>query len=313
MKNLLLLLLFVSEFAFSQQKNMDTKWHLTIIDSATSKRIERVTISIGQTRSLITDVDGATDIDKHFLDRTDTISISCIGYKSVKLIPGINHILPDTVRLSALVRQLKGVKIGLSKLKEITLGDLKKSYNTHRITNPETENAQYIPNGNKIKGIIISVNYIVNDKLKGIEMPFKVGLYTKSKNNPFPDKELIEDSIIVYNPEKKTHLSVDVSKYNIQLPEDGVIVAFEPLSPSRYGKDSIWYNGHKMLRMPGIDMDLKRKGDYAEHPHDYVDRKTPYSLVIDVADKWDFDQLLLHSYLYDDGNNFAITITIEPD
>ncbi len=168
--------------------------------------------------------------------------------------PGINYIFPDTVRLSASVTSLKEVKVSATKPIETIIGDVKKSYNTHRITWPNSAYAQFIPNEKKIKGTITSVEYVINDELHGIERPFRVRLFTKSKTSLSLDRELIKDSIIVYNPKKERRISIDISKYNVQLPEDGVIVIFETLSPSYYGNDSIWINGQKFLKMPGIDM-----------------------------------------------------------
>ena len=66
-------------------------------------------------------------------------------------------------------------------------------------------------------------------------------------------------------------------------------------------------------RTPGIDMELKKEGNYSGHPHDKEDRKTTYSMVMDSGDQYSYEQILFDSYLYDDGNNFAITITVAPD
>jgi hypothetical protein len=308
--NKFLLLIIIPSFAFAQQKQTSLNlWHLTVVDSVTAKGIDRVTVSINKKRYYTTDVNGVIDINRSLINQDDNIIFSCIGYKSNVIVPGINHRFPDTIKLLASVRSLKEVKISLLKPMETTIGDIKKSYNSHRVPNPEEEFVQYIPNNKKITGIITSIEYVLNDELHGIEMPFKVGLYTKSKKSIFPDEELIKDSIIVYNPQKKRQLSVDISRYNIQLPEDGVIVTFETLSPKYYGKDSIWYKGRNHLKMPGIDMDLKEKDSY---PTDFEkhDRKGPYSMVINVNDKWSSEEVKFHSYIFTEGNNLAITLTV---
>lgn len=316
MKNFFFLLLItfcISTSAFSQEKNTPALWHLTIVDSATKQCIVRATVSVDSGKYLSTNEHGQISLRKDLLYKTDTLRISSVGYRTAVFIPGFRVKLPDTIRLVAVVTVLKEVAINPNSPRGIILGDFKKKYNTHRVTSPDDKYLQYVPNDVKTKGIITSVEYVINDELHGIEMPFRLGLYTKNQNSPFPDHALITDTIIVYNPERKTHLSVDISKYNIQLPEDGVMVALETLSPAYYGKDSVWYYGQKRARTPGIDMDLKKKGDYAAHVKDLSDRKTTYSMVIDTADEWDLNQLMMHSYLYDDGNNYAITITIVPD
>lgn len=316
MKKLCFLLLIsfcISSFAFSQEKNRSTLWHLTIVDSATNQGIVRATISVDSGKYLSANEHGQIDLRKDLLYKTDTLYISSIGYKIALFIPGFKVKLPDTIRLVAAVTALKEVAINSNLPRRVVLGDFKKKYNTHRTTSPEDKFLQYIPNDRKIKGTITSIQYVLNDELHGIEMPFKIGIYAKNKNNPFPDHALIADTIIVYNAERKNHLSVDISKYNLQLPEDGVMVALETLPSAYYGKDSVWYYGQKRVRTTGIDMDLKKKGEYTTRVKDLSDRKTTYSMVIDAADEKDLDRLMIHSYLYDDGNNYAITIIVMPE
>jgi hypothetical protein len=305
----LFVLTCISDFAFSQQKSNPVIWHLTIVDSTTSKGVDRATVSINKNKNFSTDINGAIDINKTLINPKDNIRISCMGYKSIWLMSGIDNKYPDTIRLSSSVISLKEVKVS-SLNRQIEIGDIKKSYNSHRTTSPNDAYAQFIPNERKIKGTISSVEYVLNDELHGIEMPFRVRLYTKNKSNLSLDQELTNDSIIVYNPEKKRLVSVDLLRYNIQLPEDGIIVVFETLDSSYYSKDPIRYMGYERVRLPGIDMDLKKKNDYTADLHDKSDRKGSYSMVGPTADRWNFDDAYDQWYAYADGNNFAITVTI---
>jgi hypothetical protein len=312
MYKLLLLLLVPSNFAFSQQKvSKQNLWHLTVADDISLKGIDKATLSINKTH-YITNANGVIIIDKTTINQGDSIIISCIGYKSRLMKPGLGNQYPDTIRLLISVTTLKEVAVHSTKSKGVILGDLKEKYNTHRTLQPEQEMVQFIPNDKKIKGTITEVEYVLNDELHGIEMPFKVSLYLKSNGSIFPGEELTKDSIIIYNPEKKRTVTVDISKYNIQFPKDGVIVTFETLSPAYYKKDLTWYQGRWELKMPGIDMDLKKKGDY---PIDLQkkDRTGPYSMVISVADKWDPEEVKFHSYIFSEGINAAITIKVSPE
>ena len=316
MKKLCLLLLItfsISNSTFSQEKNTPALWHLTVVDSATNQGIARATVSVDSGKNLSANDHGQISLRKDLLYKTDTLRISSVGYKAVVFIPGFRVKLPDTIRLVRTAIALREVAVNLNMPKGLIMGDYKKKYYDHRMTGPDEKYLQYIPNNAKAKGTISSIDYVINDELHGIEMPFRVGIYAKNKNNPFPDHTLITDTIIVYNPERKTRVSIDVSKYNLQLPEDGVIVGLETLPPAYYGKDSVLHYGQKMARTPGIDMDLKKKGDYSAHPDNKEDRKTTYSMVMEADGKWSYEQILFDSYLYDDGNNFAITITVVPD
>jgi hypothetical protein len=312
MYKLLLLLFFTSNFAFSQQKaNKENLWHLTVIDDISLKGIDKATLSINKTH-YITNINGVINIDKAIINSKDSILVCCIGYKSRIIKPSPGYQYPDTVTLSILVTNLNEVAVRSNMTKQIIMGDVKEKYNSHRVCHPEQELAQYIPNYKKIKGIITEVTYVLNDELHGIEMPFKVSLYLKSKGSIFPAEELTKDSIIVYNPEKKRKVTVDISKYNIQLPEDGVIVTFETLSPAYYKKDLIWNHGQCDPKMPEIDMDLIKKDDYPID-REMKDRTGPYSMVISVTDKWNPEEVKFHSYIFTEGNNAAITIKVSPE
>jgi len=312
MYKILLVLIIISNFAFSQQRaDKQNLWHLTVTDDVTLKAIDKATLTINKTH-YITNTNGVINIDKATINPKDSIIASCIGYQSRIIEPRQGYQYPDTVKLSILVTNLNEVAVRSNKAKQIIMGDVKEKYNSHRICHPEDELAQFIPNEKKIKGIITEVEYVLNNELQGIEMPFKVSLYLKSKDSVFPAEELTKDSIIVYNPEKKRKVTVDISKYNIQLPEDGVIVTFETLSPAYYKKDLVWNYGQLDPRMPEIDMDLKKKDDYPID-REKRNRTGPYAMVISVADKWDPEEVKSHSYIFTEGNNAAITIKVSPE
>lgn len=314
---LFMLSIFIPGFAFSQEKKNPSLWHLTIVDNTTNKGIDRVTIAINGTRYFSTDVHGDINIDKNTIGAKGNVRISSVGYRPIVLFPRSNLNFPDTVKLSVSLTTLKEVKVGPGEPAGVTIGDIKKTYNTHRVPNPNEQYIQFIPNEKRVRGRIIAVNYALNDELHGIEKPFKVRLYTKSKGSLFPDQELTKDSITVYNPEKKRQLSVDISRYDISMPVDGVIAIFETLSPVDYGKDSIWYNKKPQgkrwfVKMPGLDMALKKKDDYPLD-RDKKDRMSPYSMVRPKTDLLNFDDIKDQFYVFSEGNNFAISVTVSPD
>ncbi|RYE26747.1 MAG: hypothetical protein EOP45_03380 [Sphingobacteriaceae bacterium] len=311
------LIIFIPGFAFSQEKKNPSLWHLTIVDNTTNKGIDRVTIAINGTKYFSTDVYGSTSIDKAFIGLEGEVRISSVGYHPVVLFPRSNLNFPDTVKLSTSVTILKEVRVRPGPPAGTTIGVIKKRYNSHRIPNLNEQFAQFIPNENRVKGRIVSVNYVLNDELHGIANPFKVRLYPKSKGSLFPDQELTKDSIIAYNQEKKHRLSIDVSLYDITMPEDGIIAVFETLSPKYYGKDSIWYEkkpfyGRWRRKIPGIEMDLKKKDSYPLD-HDKKDRKGPYAMVRPKADILNYEDIKDQFYVFPEGNNFAISITVSPN
>jgi len=314
MRRLLYILFFCFSYSQAQEKQGDANWHLTVADSFDKKGLANATISFKDKKYLISDVYGRVDVPLNIFADGDTIRISCIGYKTTEFKYFRKQPLPDTIALVGSHVVLGEVSISSVASQKMLLGDIKKKYNTHRAPNPSQEFILFIPNENKIKGTIKSIEYVLNDVLKGIDMPFKVNLYTKDKNDLFPDQRLLKDSLIVRNPQKSQHLSVDISRYGIKFPQEGVLVSFETLDTSYY-KDSTFYKGPQgqrwIRKMPGIDMDLKQANNYSV---DYgkKDRKTSYSMVMGVDAKASPEFLKFTSYVFADGNNLAISLTIIP-
>ena len=259
MRKFLFVLTAVSNFVFVQQKSPKGLWHLTIVNNTTAKGIAGATISINSKRYFITDVSGVADIDKNIVDQHDSIRISSIGYQTKWLRRAGVDKLPDTIRLAESITGLDEVKIDPLKSPTITLSGLKTRYGAHFQPGPNREFAQYMPNDKKITGTIISVGFELNDDVHGIEMPFNIEILSRSKDSIFPDTALFTDSIIVRNPEKKKRLSVDISHYHIQVPENGFFVVFQTLPRSYYKNNSIWYDGRYHIRIPGINVFLKQK------------------------------------------------------
>lgn len=146
-------------------------------------------------------------------------------------------------------------------------------------------------------------------------MPFNVELLSRSTDSIYPDTALIKDSIIVYNPERKRKLRVDVSKYHIQIPANGFFAVFQALSPSYYSKQTIWYKKYEHYKIPGLNMHLNKRDDFDGGCCDVdwpADRKGFYCLLAGGRSKWkDFikrDQWIV----YADGINYAISANITP-
>ena len=268
-------------------------------------------MAVDNEKHFIADSHGLISIDKTYIRLNDTLKLSCVGFQSKKILVDKNFTYPDSLKLFAVNIALNEVVINSSK-PELKIGVIKKAYNSQLRGNPNTIYAQYIPNDKGVSGTITTIEYFVNNISGGIERPFKVGFYTKGKNDIFPDKDLLNDSVVVFNPKKKKRIVVDVSKYNIPFPKDGVMAVFETLCPESYGSDLYRDNGRLYSRIPGIDIDLKNKGDYATDA-EKLNRTTPFALVMNknAYGRFTIEYVQHNSFLYVDGSNFGIVITVE--
>ena len=64
-------------------------------------------------------------------------------------------------------------------------------------------------------------------------LPFKFNLYTKDSLG-YPDKPLLEKDILIAKKDSKIWTKVDVSSYNLKMPNDGVFIVFILLKKEEY-------------------------------------------------------------------------------
>lgn len=309
MFRLLLTFLIICIFSVVQAWPILSLHRFTVADKVTGRGISRATLAIGQL-IFITNDDGSVVIQNKLLTPGENIHVTCVGYNPLDSRITTKK-LPDTLKLEPLTIPLRSISIALGR-PEIKLGDMQKKFPAERITRPNAQYVQYIPNGQHLKGTITTVSFDINNRLHGIRMPFRLGLFAKKAGSALLANSLIGDGIVVRNTEGKKHINVDVSRYQVPLPADGVMVAFETLPPQYYGTDSVWYQGNKMARTPGIDMHLRNKDDFSSDEKDMNDdRKGAYSMVINTDSKADSTNYLFQTYRYATGTSFAITISVD--
>jgi hypothetical protein len=285
---------------FAQNKKHQTVFKLTIIDSVTESKLSGATVSIGATKGYISDINGIAAIDASAISYNDTIKISYVGYKPYLF--NYHGIFPDTILLDPLTTDLQEVSIHNTN-KKISLGCAYDNFDGGYLPGANQEIAEYIPNNAGIRGTILSIDIVLDNVTKGVGKPFKINIYSKNKGHLYPGKKLIQDSIIVYDPERLTTINVDISKYNIQVPPEGIFIGFETLSPSFYNNEQIKSHGQYFSKIPGI------KGHFANHGFDQVESMKDglaYSLLRDLNGFSDWS-------IFAEGTNFALGATVSPD
>ncbi|TWI98180.1 hypothetical protein JN11_03259 [Mucilaginibacter frigoritolerans] len=316
MKKLLFLLLLFNSLtsAFSQQNTDQSLWHLIVVDSLSNHSLARVTIAINKTHYYSTSINGSVNIDKSYINRDSRLRISCIGYSPFLLKIG-SAALPDTIRLARSITLLHEVKISPYKPQPVTWGYFKTKHIGSLNSSPNNESAEYFPNDAKVSGTIASVDFELNDRQHAIEKPFGVEVLSRSDDSIFPDTALITDSIIVYNPEKKPHVSVDLSKYHIQVPKNGFFIVFETLDDSYYEKGTIYVDNYMYSKTPAINIFLTKKDGYSGECCDPIPPKLtgPYCMTGNSRKEYAWYVKTDQWIIYQQGINFAIKVTITPN
>jgi hypothetical protein len=319
MTRIALLFCFINSVGYAQVKgNANLNLKISIIDSVSNLSIDRVAIKLNGVDTYVSNTQGIVKF-QNSLTPYDTLTFSCVGYLTKKLAANDPMFVSGHIYLKPANSTLAEVKIVGKQYKTISLGNNQTKYNWHRVLHPGQMLAQYIPNTQNLSGIILAINYVVNDEVLGIDKPFRVGLYTKSDGAIFPDSVLLSDTVIVYNPKKSRTIRVDLSGYKIKFPQNGVIATFEILDTLSTGEnEKVWYHNRWEYKSPGIDIYINQKGYYAWDP-DKNDRKDAFCMVLHTNNIFENHKLIVTgrnqfmSYLFPEVVQSSITITIGLD
>ncbi|RZJ81350.1 MAG: hypothetical protein EOO47_04550 [Flavobacterium sp.] len=164
---------------------------------------------------------------------TDTIFVSCIGYKRL----AISNLKPNhmTIELTPLVFQLSEVKISNKKPKIVEVGVLKKSgvkSNTHSFQIPGTQSAVYLANNSYEQAYLKEIFFFIGDDM--YDAPFRIHIRENDKG--IPGKDLIEKNIEFAANRKNAWNSFDLTVYNLLMPENGLWVSVEWIKNEKYKK-----------------------------------------------------------------------------
>jgi hypothetical protein len=208
----------------------------TVIDKQSREPIPYAVVLIyhsGKPDGLYCNMNGTFEIKNS--DGIDSCRISCIGYSSVVLknIDGNKSI----IELAPLSYELKEVVIKGSDNKRETKGFNNGIMGGTTCATNGIEFAQFIKTQTLKNGFIEKVYFTVNtasyNKINEIDTSiyaFRVHIYEYEPVQKMPGKELIEDNIITHlepGNYRNQKIFVDLRKYDLKLPADGVFIGFE--------------------------------------------------------------------------------------
>jgi len=259
LKFIAIILVILSVQVYAQPSNTNS-WKLVVVDSASKRGLPSVTISVDGAFICMTNEKGFAFLKSKASYRNQVLNFSMIGYRSAKLKIIAADRLPDTIFLAESTINLKEINIGGAKNASVVIGNDKIVYGGQWLPVPEEELAVFIPNSQRIQGFIAAIECNINNALKGIDKPFKIQLYSKSNNSPFPDTTLIKNGVMFYNIKKSKKVYIDIRKYNIKVPGNGFFIVFETLPSPFYGQEDITIHGFRHQRLPALDTDF-HEGD----------------------------------------------------
>ena len=224
MKKSIILFLFVSVQAFSQQ----TTFEGTLLDAKTKKPIVYANISfIQSTKGISTTENGSFFMYLQQKYLKGKVHISCLNYKdTIVNASDINNktlfMLPKEIVLDeAIITKRIDRTITLDKVKKKVIG-------VH--SGGMRMMAKYFPNTKKnnccnyVSKVAIYFSKRHNKKAK-----FRVRVFDRDEKTGLPKNDLLNVNLPVTISEGQLQTEIDLSNYSIEMPKNGLFIAFEKL------------------------------------------------------------------------------------
>ena len=249
---IIIFLLFICSQAFSQTINFKGK----LLDKKTDEPIVYANISFLKTNTGISSLEDGTfslEIEESLLK--EKVHISCLNYKDT--IVFAKELYNKTLFLEAKSFELDEVVISRKVDKEIIVNKIKKRKVKVALIGtgkfPWTV-ARYFEFKKEYKETPYLKNAIIflsnREKRKA---KFKVRVLTKDSIYDLPKDDLIKEILLVSVDEKDIKVVLDLSKYDIEIPEKGLFIALERLHiPENFYEDVFNYKdsiSEKVIRV----------------------------------------------------------------
>ncbi len=227
------LLLLTSLFSVAQT---------SVLDSETKTPVSYATISFGNGNGIFADDDGKFVFTKKIYSDIDTLYISSLGYKDLKI---ATENLPKTILLDAEADKLQEIivkakpkgKFKIEKIKTTTHEDYYKCW----LPTIESEIAVFFPNENKKTKRLTTVYLPIKveaktwhkrkqakSKKRSFSTLFRVNFY--ENDNGKPGDVLTYDKVVFIATEANEKVyELDVKKFDIFIPKSGAFVSLQVL------------------------------------------------------------------------------------
>lgn len=234
MKYLISFILSYSALFFATAQN-------TAITSEKQEPVAYATISFGNGNGLFADDEGEFYFTKKLYQDIDTLFISAIGFKNLKI---ATENLPTTLVMQSAINALDEVfiskprgKFKVEKIKPTVHEDYYKCW----LPTIESEIGVFFPNTTKdtkrISTLLIPIKVEAKDwdkrkkktnNKRSFSTLFKVNFY--KNNNGFPGDVLTYDNIVfIANESNKKTFELNIAAHDIYIPKDGVFISLQVL------------------------------------------------------------------------------------
>jgi hypothetical protein len=218
--SILLFTVLICSFSFGQTLKLQG----SIYKANSKEGLPFCSIAIkGSSRGTISDIAGNFSF---IANSTDTVIISSVGYKT-KILAAID--LSKTIFLEESVTELEEITISSSrKMRSRVIGNTKSK--TKYLFGGSNQYAFLLSNQMNSIGLIQSVDlnlHPATNKEERFETVLRIRFYENV--NRLPGIDIVNDNIVVRLKASTKNITIDVSKYNIELPSNGLFIGVDLL------------------------------------------------------------------------------------
>ena len=205
-------------------------------DSITQKPIAFVSIYVkNENISLTTEEDGTFQFNAK--ENGKQLLFSAIGYEDKSSIASSNltvFLQPKNYELEEVIFDKKG------RIRQIEIGETGNTVAQAFDTGPKID-TKFFPYYNKYKNINLIKQLVFSSDSKIDEALVKFHFY-KVDTNGFPGKEMLDENLIVTVYKGVKSYTVDLTKFNLYLPKQGIFVGVEKLNIEKNKLEKVVFN-----------------------------------------------------------------------
>lgn len=222
----LLFFLFISTQLFSQKINFKGK----LVDKETQEPIVYANISfLNSNKGISSNEDGtfSMNLNKKYLE--SKVHISCLNYKDTIVLAKDLH--QKTMYLESLNIVLDEIVLSKKIDQQVVLGEVKS-----RVEGVHTSGmrmlAKYFPSDKRAKCCsyleTIEIHFAKKNNHRK-KAKFRIRIFSKDDKTGLPKDDILNVNLPVEIEEGQQKTTIDISNYNIEMPKNGLFIAFEKL------------------------------------------------------------------------------------